>query len=86
MALRVIRIAGFAGALAYLFHLSREANLARGNEELPGTLWAIGVLSGLFLVRAILSEWMPDSPSASQRDLLWGLSLGGITTIVLRLF
>jgi hypothetical protein len=82
----LIRIAGFAGALAYLFHLSRMASLARGNEELPGTLWAIGVLSGVFLVRAILSESMTDgAPSNLQRDLLWGLSLGGIVTIVVRL-
>lgn len=49
-------------------------------------LWAIGVLSFLFLVRAILSETMPNGPRTMQRDLLWGLAAGGIATILLRQF
>jgi len=49
-------------------------------------LWAIGVLSFLFLVRAFVSETMPDGPGLVQRDLLWGLSAGGIVTILLRNF
>ena len=84
MALRVLRVAGFAATLTYLFQVSREASIARGNEELPGTLWAVGVLSTLFLIRAFLSEVMPDGPRPFQRDLLWGLGAGGIATILLR--
>ena len=86
VALRLLRITGFAFTLVYLFHLSRQASIARGNEELPGTLWAIGVLSFLFLVRAVLSEAMPDGPRVIQRDLLWGLTGGGMGTILLRQF
>jgi hypothetical protein len=86
VALRLSRIAGFAAALCYLFQLSRNASIARGNEDLPGMLWAIGVLSFLFLVRAILSETMPNGPRTMQRDLLWGLAAGGIATILLRQF
>jgi len=84
VALRLLRISGFAAALVFLFNISHQASIARGNEEAPGLLWAIGVLSFLFLVRAFLSEAMPDGPRTAQRDLLWGLSAGGIITIVLR--
>lgn len=84
MALRLLRITGFALALGILFRLSRQASIARGNEDLPGMLWAIGVLSFLFLIRAFLSEVMPDGPKTVQRDLLWGLSVGGFATILLR--
>jgi hypothetical protein len=86
VALRLLRITGFAATLVYLFNLSHQASLARGNEEVPGMLWAIGVLSFLFLVRAFVSETMPDGPGLVQRDLLWGLSAGGIVTILLRNF
>jgi hypothetical protein len=84
--LRSLRVVGFAATLTYLFQVSRQAGIARGNEDLPGMLWAVGVLSTLFLIRAFLSEVMPDGPSTLQRDLLWGLGAGGLATILLRNF
>ena len=86
MAFRLLRISGFAATLVYLFNLSHQANIARGNEDVPGMLWAVGVVSFLFLIRAFLSEAMPDGPRTVQRDLLWGLTAGGIATILLRNF
>jgi hypothetical protein len=85
MPLRALRIAVVAAALFYLFEVSRRAGLARGNPELPGTLWAIGILSFLFLLRASMSEYLRETTSVLQRDVLWGLSLGGLATIVTRL-
>jgi hypothetical protein len=84
VALRILRITAFATTLAYLFHRSHQASVVRGDEDVPGMLWAVGVLSALFLIRAFLSEVMPDGPRIVQRDLLWGLSLGGIATILFR--
>jgi hypothetical protein len=84
IALRILRIGGVAAGLAYLFHLSRQAGLQRGNEELPGMLWAIGVLSLLFFIRALLTETTQPDGSVVQRDVLWGLTAGGIVTILLR--
>jgi hypothetical protein len=86
VALRLLRISGFAATLVYLFHVSHRASIARGNEDVPGMLWAIGVLSVLFLIRAFLSEVMPDGPRTVQRDLLWGLTTGGFATILFRQF
>jgi hypothetical protein len=83
---RVVRVTAIAAALAYGFHLSREASIARGNEDVPGMLVAIGILSGLFFIRAIISEMTPDANrSVFSKDVLWGLSAGGAATIVLRL-
>jgi hypothetical protein len=84
MALRIVRIVGFGAGLAYLFHLSQQAGIKRGNEELPGMLWAIGVISLLFFVRALVTEKMQSDTSVLQRDVLWGLTAGGIITILLR--
>jgi hypothetical protein len=84
LALRILRIGGVAAALAYLFHLSHEAGVQRGNEELPGMSWAIGALSLLFFVRALVTEKTQAGGPSYQRDILWGLTLGGIVTILLR--
>lgn len=82
--LRLARIGGICATVAWLFRLSHEASLARGNEDVPGMLAAIGVISFLFLVRAFLAEFQGPA-SDLQKDLLWGLSAGGIVTIVIRL-
>jgi hypothetical protein len=85
MALRLIRITIIGSVLAYGFQLSRQAGLDRGNEELPGMLWAIGALSFLFFVRAFVTENTESTVSSLQKDLLWGLSAGGVLTILWRL-
>ncbi len=85
MALRALRIAAVAAGLFYLFDLSRRAGIVRGNPELPGTLWAIGVVSLLFSLRALVTELTRDTSSILERDFLWGLSAGGLVTVLARL-
>ena len=82
---RLMRIAGIAAGLAYLFHRSHQASLARGHGDVPGMLVAIGVLSFLFFVRALVMENTEATASGVQKDLLWGLSVGGVLTILMRL-
>jgi hypothetical protein len=83
--LRLVRIATIAAILAYLFRWSREAGLARGNGDVPGMSAAIGALSFLFFVRAFVMENTESSATGLQKDLLWGLCVGGVVTILLRL-
>ena len=82
---RLARIAAIATTLAYLFHRSHEAGIARGSGDVPGMLWAIGALSFLFFVRALVTEGTESSAPNLQKDLLWGLCAGGVLTILLRL-
>ena len=82
---RLLRISGIGGALIYLFHLSRQAGIARNQTEPPGMLWAIGVLTFLFFIRAVLSETTMGSDADRQKDFLWGLVVGCTSTIVMRL-
>ena len=84
MALRLFRIAGIAAGLAYLFDLSHRAGIARGNEEVPGVIWAIAVVTLIFLLRAVVTELATPDAHATQKDLLWGITAGGIITILLR--
>jgi hypothetical protein len=85
MSVRPLRIAVVAIALPILFEISQRAGEARGNERVPGMLIALGILSLLFLVRAAVSEATPGAASPGQRDLQWGLALGGAATIVSQL-
>ena len=85
MILRFLRVAVVAAGMSTLFALSRQATLARGGEELPGTLWAIGVLSLIFLASAFISERRRGAEANLQKDGLWGLALGGVITLVSRL-
>ena len=82
---RFVRIGAIGGVLTYLFHLSRQAGLARGQPEPPGMLWAVGVLTFLFFIRAVLSETTMGTEADRQKDFLWGLAAGGVTTITIRL-
>ena len=85
MLLRSIRIAAIAGTLALLFEVSRRAGIARGNGELPGLLYAIGVLAAIFFVRAAATEATQGPEANKQKDFLWGLCLGAVTTILVRI-
>ena len=85
MAARVFRIVGVAGVLACLFHLSRQASVARGHEEVPGMLICIGVLSFLFSLRALLAEAVHAGETNLQKDMFWGIGIGGAMTILVRL-
>jgi len=85
MGLRTARIAVFAAGLAFLFYLSRRASLALNNEEAPGLLVAIAIISGLFSIRAIVTEKTMGADANRTKDFLWGLSIGGWGTVLYRL-
>ena len=72
--LRAVRITAIALALPLLFTLSQRVNEARGNQPVPGMSWALGVISGLFLIRALVSERSLGAEESLQKDLLWGVA------------
>ncbi len=82
--MRAFRIILIASVFALLFRLSQWAGEVRGNEPVPGLSWAIGVLSVLFLVRAVVTEMARGAEMNLQKDFLWGLSIGGVVTVGLR--
>ena len=84
-ALRLARIAGIALAFATAFVLSQRATIARYGEATPGTLWAIGALTFFFLVGAIANERSRRQEPDVRKDVLWGLAVGGIVGIAVRL-
>jgi len=84
-ALRLARIAGIAIAMAIALVLSQRATIARTGESVPGVLWAVGALCVFFLVGAMATEASQGPEADVRKDLLWGLGLGGVLGIVLRL-
>lgn len=84
MLLRALRIAACTVVLPLLFTLSQRISEARGNEPVPGINWALGVVSALFLVRAVVTERFRGSEANVQKDLFWGVAIGGIVTIISR--
>lgn len=85
MGLRALRIAGFAAGLAFLFHLSRQAGRALNNEEAPGLLVAIAIVSLLFSIRAVVTEKTMGPEANRTKDFLWGICIGGWGTVLYRL-
>ncbi len=84
-AVRLLRITALAVVLPVLFEISQRVSAARGVEPVPGISWALGVVSVLFLARAVASESSLGPEANLQKDILWGLTAGGIGTIVWRL-
>ena len=82
--LRALRIAAIAVVLPILFNISQRVSEARGNEPIPGLSWALGAISALFLLRAIVTERTQGPEESLQKDLLWGLAAGGMLAIVTR--
>jgi hypothetical protein len=82
--LRALRIGAIALALPLLFALSQRVAEARGQEPVPGMSWAVGAVSMLFLLRALVTEWSTGPEANRQKDLFWGLSAGGLITILWR--
>ena len=85
MGIRALRIAGFAAGLAYLFNLSRTAGRRSVNQEAPGLLVAVAIVSLLFSIRALVTEKTMGPEATRQKDFLWGISIGGWGTILFRL-
>ena len=84
MIVRALRIAAITVVLPLLFGLSQRISEARGNPPVPGINWALGVVSGLFLVRAAVTERFRGPEANVQKDLFWGVAIGGIVTIISR--
>jgi len=82
--LRALRISAIAVALPILFAISKGVSEARGHEQVPGVSWALGAVSALFLVRAVVTERTLGADETLQKDLLWGVAAGGILTILTR--
>lgn len=85
MPLRLLRTVGIAITLAVGFLISQRATLARSGETAPGTLWALGALSVFFLVGALATEVSQGHDADVRKDVLWGLGIGGIVGIAVRL-
>jgi hypothetical protein len=83
--LRLIRIGAIALGFACLFALSRYFTAVRGGEDLPGVSWALGVLSVIFTTSAAVSERIRGSEADLHKDVLWGLAVGCIITVISRL-
>lgn len=83
--LRLVRVIAIALGFAFVFALSRYATLSRGGEDLPGISWALGVLSVIFAGSAIVSERTRGREASLQKDFLWGLAVGCIITIIVRM-
>jgi len=84
-ALRLVRIAGMALVFGVGFTISQRVTEARSGETVPGVLWAVGALCVFFLVGAIATEASQGPEADVRKDVLWGLGIGGILGIVLRL-
>ncbi len=84
-ALRLLRIAAIAFAFWIVFTLSQAATRAREGVTVPGISWAIGVLSVMFLISALVAEQSQGPEANGRKDLMWGLAAGGIAIVISRL-
>lgn len=82
MPLRLLRIAAVALVLAAAVSYSQQLTLEREGQTAPGIGWALGVLSLVFLVRAAVTERMRGPEASLEKDLLWGLGLGGVAATI----
>lgn len=79
---RLLRIFVVAAVLPGLFRVSQGIATARGNEPVPGLVWAIGALGMLFLLRALATEYSRGPEADWHKDLQWGVA-GGCLLIIL---
>jgi hypothetical protein len=84
--LRLLRIGAIAIALPLLFHLSQQVTAASGQGQVEGLEWALGALSLLFFVRALATEYSRGPEANLQKDLQWGVAIGGVVTILSRVW
>jgi hypothetical protein len=84
--LRLLRIAAIAVVLPAAFYLSQRITTARGNAPVEGLEYAIGALTLLFFLRALATEYSAGPEHNGQKDLQWGLAIGGVLTIMSRVW
>ena len=78
---RLLRIAAIAAALPILYDLSQRVAAASG-EALRGREWALLALSLLFFLRAFATEYSRGPEANVQKDLQWGLAIGGLAAVL----
>jgi hypothetical protein len=84
--LRPLRIAAIAIVLPVAFSISQRVATAGGKEPVEGLEWAFGALTILFFLRALATEYSAGPEVNGQKDLQWGLAIGGALTIVSRVW
>lgn len=77
-AVRYVRVTATAALVVFLFVQSQRFTLAREGETVPGLAPALGAISVLLLVRALVTEKVRPPGLSFEKDVLWGLALGGI--------
>jgi hypothetical protein len=83
---RLVRIVGFAVAFFVAFNVSQAATAARNaGETVPGIGIAIFVLALFFLLGAVVTEKTQGEEMNPRKDLLWGLSSGGLAIVAGRM-
>ena len=83
---RLVRIVGIAAAFFVAFNVSQTATAARNaGQTVPGIGIAIGALSVFFLIGAIVTEQTQGEEMNPRKDLLWGLSSGGLAIVAARI-
>jgi hypothetical protein len=80
--IRLVRIAGVAMLLTFLFVQSQRITLAREGETVPGLAMALAAVSSLLLIRAAVTEWTDGPARNFEKDILWGLGLGGVGAMI----
>jgi hypothetical protein len=85
MAARVLRIGRTLPAFSRVFVPSVASGERRARHEEVPACDRIGVLSFLFSLRALLAEAVHAGETNLQKDMFWGIGIGGAMTILVRL-
>jgi len=79
IALRLIRIGGIAVLFALVVRISRLATAARAQgAALPPVAGPLAAISVVLLFAALVAEKARGPEANLQKDMLWGISLGGL--------
>jgi len=82
--LRLLRIVAVAIALWVAFYFSQGIATSGGKEPVEGIGWAIGALTVVFFLRALATEYSAGPELNGQKDLQWGLAIGGALIVASR--
>ncbi len=76
---RLIRVGGVAVLFALLVRVSRLATAARAQgAPLPPIAGPLAAISVIVLFAALVAEKTRGPEANLQKDVLWGISLGGL--------
>jgi len=80
---RLARITALTAGFAYLVRLSRLATEARAPGEAPPIAAALAAISLVILFAAFAAERLRGPEANLQKDVFWGISLGGLLAVCL---